>query len=229
MPKHISSLFFLILLISQAESQSNSYGLSLGSGLSYQRWQGGSGRNPLPTYHIDYYMDSESENGNIIYGILGYHLRGSRLIFTRFVDQFGNIYPGRNFDMRFYNACLEAGLRKAKTKKAWRFIYGLGVRGEYTLKHKLEIYQGYEDFIRRFNYGFTLSGSIETKLNKFIALGFDARISPDLSRQIYVPAAIPIYDPFTGTIGPGYEQSIRNLNIEFGIYIRLIQLIKYID
>lgn len=222
-------LFMILALKANLQAQSNGYGVRVGSGFSSQRWQGGSGRNPLLTYHADYYMDSESEKGNILYLALGYHLRGSSIYINRFVDQFGNVYSGSNFAMKFHNAVLELGAKKAKTVNNWRLIYGLGIRGEYTFKHKLEIYQGYEDFIRKFNYGFTLLGAAETRINKFAAFGIEARICPDASRQVYVPAAIPIYDPFTGCVQPRVEQSIRNLSVEVGVYIRLIQIIQYIE
>ena len=157
-------LFMILALKANLQAQSNGYGVRVGSGFSSQRWQGGSGRNPLLTYHADYYMDSESEKGNILYLALGYHLRGSSIYINRFVDQFGNVYSGSNFAMKFHNAVLELGAKKAKTVNNWRLIYGLGIRGEYTFKHKLEIYQGYEDFIRKFNYGFTLQKPVSINL-----------------------------------------------------------------
>ncbi|MEO6189286.1 MAG: hypothetical protein ABIO44_01930 [Saprospiraceae bacterium] len=223
----VSTLLILLSLVLGA--QSNGYGLRLGSGISTQKWQGGDQRSPLLTYHVDFFMDSESEGGNIFYGALGYHQRGSSVRFFRFVDQLGNVYPGGSFALRFHQVGLEIGIKKAKSIKYWKLAYGIGLRGEYTIKSDLELFQEYKDYVKKFNYGFTICGSAETKLNKFIALGFEIRASPDVSRQIYVPAAIPWYDPYTNSSRPGYEQSIRNLGFEASLYLRFIQLIQYIE
>ncbi|MEP7196684.1 MAG: hypothetical protein ABI851_09195 [Saprospiraceae bacterium] len=223
------TLFFLIVFSSVLFSQSNGYGIRFGSGISTQRWQGGSGRNPLTTYHADLILDSESGSGNVVYGALGYHLRGSSIRFNRFVDQFGNVYPGGSFAMKFHNIALEIGAKKKKSLQSWDLAYGLGLRAEVTAKAVLGIYTEYHDFINKFNYGFTVCGSAETKLNKYLRIGFEARVSPDISKQIHVPVGVPYYDPYTGTAQPGYEQSIKNLGLEASLYIRFLQIIQYIE
>ncbi len=224
----IFTLFLLFQLIS-AFSQANGYGIRAGYGLSFQKWQGGSGRDPLLAPHVDVFMDSESENGNILYGALGYHLRGSEVRFGRFVDLNGNVYSGGGYAMKFHQVGLELGLKKTKSAKKWKIGYGVGIRGEYTVKSKFEIFETYKSFVNKFNYGFTVCGSTEKKLNKFVSLGFEVRVSPDVSRQIFVQAGTLYYDPYTNSATPGPEQSIRNISLEAGLYIRFLQLIEYIE
>ncbi len=223
--------YFLITIISIQflAAQTTGYGLRLGMGISSQKWQGGGNRNPLITNHADFYMDSESEKGNIIYGALGYHLRGSSIIFGSFTDLNGNTQRGGSISMKFHQVGLELGAKRAKALDDWKILYGLGIRVEYNLKTQLQEYSDYSDFINKVTAGFTISAAAEKSLSKFLVTGIEARISPDMTRQIFVPQGTLIYDFYSRTLVPGQGQSVKNFGIELSFYIKFLQIVEYIE
>lgn len=220
---------FILFSTVNLVAQTTGYGIRGGVGLSSQRWQGGGQRDPLLTYHGDFILDSESESGNVYYLALGYHLRGSSLIFSRFVDQNGNTQPGGSFGMKFHNIGLEIGMKKAKKSDEWKFLYGAGIRVEYNAKTQIEVFPEYSEFIVKTTAGLTVHGSVEKNLNKFVVLGLEARVSPDVTRQIFVPPGTNYYDPITGGVRPGPGESIKNFGVEISLYLKLLQIVEYIE
>lgn len=222
----------LLLFVSrQVTAQKYGYTIKGGAGIASQRWQGGSGgRTPLRAYHADLGVDWESEGGNVIYGQLGYHQRGSGLRVLQFVDVNGNILPGGTFGMRFHNLALEAGMKKFFLKGQTKAYYGLGVRVEYTMDSEFEfLFLQYKDFVQKFNYGFSVRVGTEFKLGKLVMGGVEAQVAPDISRQIWVPSGIRVIDPRTNMVSNGTEQNVRNLCLELSVYLRFLQIIEYID
>ena len=228
MVKKVNLFLASFLILINLYGQANGYGVKAGPGLGLQRWSG-SDRAPLFVYHVDAFADSESESGNVLYGQLGYHLKGSALRINQFIDVNGNIYPGSTFGMHFHNAVLELGMKKFFRKGKLNAFYGLGLRGEYTVKTKFEFYQEYKDFVQRWNYGVSLRIGTEFFMSKFVRSGLEVHIAPDISRQIFVPQGVRYYDPRTNTTSPGVEQSVRNTVIELSFYLRFLQIIEYID
>jgi len=227
----IRMLFFLLLCFPWLLfSQKYGYTIKGGSGLATQRWQGGGGgRSPVLAHHGLIGADFESEGGNVIYGQLGYHLRGSGERVLRFYDIHGNDYPGGFFGMKFHNISLEAGMKKFFLKQQLKAYYGMGVRVEYTVKQQLQfLYMQYEPFVQKINYGFSVKVGTELELSKFTMGGLEINIAPDISRQIWV-RGVRFIDPRTNMISPQNEQSVRNLTIEISLYLRFLQIIEYID
>lgn len=225
-------LIFTSLCSHYLHSQKYGYSVKTGSGLASQRGIGGgsSGRSFIGAHHLDFGLDYESEGGNIIYGQLGYHRRGSGVRINQFFDIHGNVLAGGTFGMKFHNMVLEAGMKKFFLKGKQKAYYGLGLRCEYTLKSDHDFfYAQYKDFVQKWNYGFGVRVGTETQLSKFIALGIEANIAPDISRQVWVQQNVRIIDPRTNMITNGQEQNIRNLSLELTIYLRLLQIIEYID
>lgn len=208
-------------------AQATGFGIKAGPGLGFQRWNGGSKRDLLSIYHVDAFLDSESASGNIIYGQLGFHTRGSSSRIGPFEDVNGIYYPARRLKTVFSNVVLEIGAKKLVQTKRFETFYALGVRGEYTSKSKFEFYDELQDWVRKFNYGISIRMGAEWKWNKLTKYGIDLNIAPDISKQIYVPAGIRYYNPITKTTSPGYEQSVRNIAIELSFYIRFLQIIEY--
>ncbi|HRH99656.1 MAG TPA: hypothetical protein PK006_01275 [Saprospiraceae bacterium] len=224
-----SSLLILAFWFAQnGNAQTTGYSIKTGSGMGFQKWNFGK-RDPLLVYQGDIIIDSEGsgETKNSIYGSLGYHIRGGGLRINGFRDLNGNFFTGGNFGMRFYNACLEIGMKRFLNNNSFRPYYGMGARGEYTLKSKFDFQEGYKDFVRKFNYGISLRGGGEWQLKKLIALGFEVGVCPDISKQIFVPQGTKYLDYFTNTIQTSAGEAVRNLTIEFNIYIRFLHLIIY--
>lgn len=211
-------------------AQTSGFGLKLGPSLGFQKWGGGSQRDPLLKGHIAAFMDSESSDGkNIVYGQLGYHIKGGALKFSFFYDVNGNRYPGATYGMEFHNLSLELGLKRFLRLARWKPYYAFGLRGEYTMGTHFEVFQEMEEWTRRWNYGISLRLGSEFSLRKLILAGIELNIAPDLSKQVYVPASIRRLDPWTGQPLPGYEQSTVNTTIELSLYIRFLRLVVYED
>ena len=131
--------------------------------------------------------------------------------------------------MKFHNISLEAGMKKFFLKQQLKAYYGMGVRVEYTVKQQLQfLYQQYEPFVQKINYGFSVKVGTELELSKFTMGGLEINIAPDISRQIWV-RGVRFIDPRTNMISPQNEQSVRNLTIEISLYLRFLQIIEYID
>lgn len=229
------TLLSLIALISFSQpdnlkSQSNGFGFKLGPSLGYQKWGGGSQRDPLLRWHLDAFMDSESsDQKNVLYGQLGYHIKGGAIRYGFFFDQFGNRYPGGSYAMEFHNLVLELGIKRFIRIAKWKPFYAVGLRGEYTLKTKLEINPELEEWTRKWNYGVSLRLGSEFKLSELSNIGIELNIAPDLSKQIYIPASIRRLDPWTGQPTPGYEQSTVNTTLQLTMYMRFMRIIIYED
>jgi len=230
---HFHKLVLIVFFASGLVSlfgQANGFGLKLGPSMGFQSWGGGSKSDPLWKGHLAAFMDSESSNGkNIVYGQLGYHIRGGAVRFNAFYDLNGNRYAGGSFGMSFQNLALEIGMRRFLKLGKWKPFYGFGLRGEYTLGTKLEIYQELEEWTKKWNYGVSLRIGSEFQMSKLVKAGIELNIAPDLSNQVYIPATIRRIDPWTGQIYPGYEQATKNTSVELSFYLRFMQLIIYED
>lgn len=227
------SIAFWILILGSfldLNAQANGFGIKLGPSMGFQSWGGSSQSDPLWKYHIDLFMDSESTNEkNIIYGQLGYHVKGAAIRFSAFFDLNGNRYPGGSFGMEFQNISLEIGLKRFIKMGKWKPFYAFGLRGEYTAGTNFEVYPELEEWTKKWNYGISVRLGSEFKLSKLVRGGLELNIAPDLSNQVYVPASIRRIDPWTGTIYPGYEQKTKNTTIELSFYLRFMQIIIYED
>ncbi|MDQ3140766.1 MAG: hypothetical protein M3Q56_00810, partial [Bacteroidota bacterium] len=143
----IVSISMLLLNISYIFSQNNGFGFKSGMTTGFQNWNG-SQRDPLFAWHAAAYADSESSDGNTIYGQLGYHEKGGALRYNRFIDQFGNIYPGQTFEMKFNNLGIEVGFKRFLKVKKFQPYYAIGLRAEYTLSTKFEINEALREWVR---------------------------------------------------------------------------------
>jgi len=210
------------------EAQANGFGFKIGPSMGFQKW-GGNQRDPLLRFHAVAFVDSESSDSkNIVYAQLGYHIKGGGIRFNSYVDQNNIIYPGGTFGMEFHNLSLDLGLRRIiRNGDKWMPYYAIGLRGEYTVKTNLEIYEYLEEWTCKWNYGFSLKIGSEFKFNKLVHGGVELNIAPDLSKQIYVPASIRRINYYTNQPEPGYEQSTVNTTIELSFYLRFLQLIEY--
>lgn len=208
--------------------QANGFGIKIGPTMGLQKWGGGNQRDPLFRYHIALFADSESSDSkNVIYGQLGYHVKGGAVRVSYFYDINGNRYPGSTYAMEFHNLSLDLGLKRFIKKGKWAPYYAIGLRGEYTLKTELELYQELEEWTRRWNYGVSVKLGTEITFNRMVHGGFELNLAPDLSKQVYIPASIRRLNPWTNQPEPGYEQSTVNTSVELSFYLRFMQIIEY--
>lgn len=229
--RHFLPLIYMVFLAqfnSVVLAQSTGFGFKAGPSMGLQKWGGGNQLDPLWRWHVSAFMDSESSDGkNIIYGQLGYHVKGAAIRFNAIYDINGNRYPGSSFAMEFHNLAFELGMKRFIKMNRWKPYYAVGLRGEYTLGTKFEIYPELEEWTKKWNYGVSLRLGTEFAAKKLVHYGLELNIAPDLSKQVYVPAAIRRIDPWTGQVLPGYEQSTINTTIELSFYVRFKRIIIY--
>ena len=197
--------------------------------MGFQSWGGGSERDPLIRWHVAAFVDSESSDSkNVVYAQFGYHVKGGAVRINYFYDINGNRYPGASYGMEFHNLSLDLGLKRFISRgKKWLPYYALGLRGEYTVNTDFEINEHLQEWTCKWNYGFSVKIGSEYKFSKLLHGGIELNIAPDLSKQIYVPATIRRYNPWTNQPEPGYEQSTVNTTLELSFYLRFLQLIEY--
>ncbi|MBK8954529.1 MAG: hypothetical protein IPM34_03100 [Saprospiraceae bacterium] len=226
----ILALVLLISFQNDAFAQATGFGLKAGPSMGFQKWGGGNQLDPLWRWHVAAFLDSESSDGkNILYGHLGYHVKGAAIRFNAIYDINGNRYPGASFAMEFHNLSFELGMKRFLKMKRWKPFYAVGLRGEYTLSTKFEVYPELQEWTKKWNYGVSLRLGTEYAAKKLVHYGLELNIAPDLSKQVYVPAAIRRIDPWTGQVIPGYEQSTVNTTIELSFYVRFKRIIIYED
>jgi hypothetical protein len=225
----ILSLFLLFQGSAYLNAQANAYILKTGTTLGLQDWGGGS-RSPLMRYHGAFQYESiSSNNRNVVYAQLGYHVKGGGIRVFQFRDINNNLYKGGFFGNEFHNIALDIGMKQFLNEKKFRPFYAVGLRGEFTAKTKFELYGELKEWVRKFNYGISARVGAEYPIKKLINIGIELNVAPDLSKQVFVPAYIRRLDPWTGQPVPGYEQKIVNFSMELSIYIKFIQQIIYIE
>lgn len=233
MKKLLTSSLYIVLLglmVHDLSAQSYAFGLKLGPSAGYQLWDGRPRSNSLLfRYHAAAFIETHDDVSDAYSLFLqaGYHVRGSAVRFIGGVDQDGIFIPAMTSALQFENLSVVVGAKQKfdlDADKKW--FYTLGLRGDYTVNYALDLYTGYESGIRPFNYGINVGGGIEWAIQELVGLTAEFTISPDFSRQIYVPPS-RIPDPYTGRILP--EQNIRNATIELSFGVRFLRKIEYIE
>ena len=130
--------------------------------------------------------------------------------------------------MQFQNISLSAGGKKKFTVNNSLVYYSLAIRMDYNIDADLQIYSGFEEGINKFTYGIDLGGGFEFPFSEFVSGLIDFRVSPDLSKQIFIPPS-EWNNPYTGTQEVFREQSIKNLVFEVSLGLRFLHKITYID
>ena len=233
MPRYIPIVLFLMSFIPLLQAQETSpffemggtYALKGGLTLANQRWNNLE-RNTLPSYHValDFASAGEWRDGNkrSIFGLqLGYFRRGSA-IRVEFIDPNNpNNFFRRRLEYPFHNLSIMPYAKgQHLLNEQTAFHYGLGLRGEYTLAYRSPFID-FDRFVNRFNYGLWVGGGMQWALGQSpLGLIIELSVSPDLSRQIFVPPGIPIqYTDPSGSIQsfPSQEQRVFNLCFELSI------------
>ena len=230
--------FALFLTFSlSAQEEENNYDGGIGSGgtvwgfkggpsLATQMWNGFQ-RAPLFSYHGDVFIEvlgpwkdkkgTGSFKRSSFGAQLGYHRKGSSLRSVFYYTDGKQVKLPSNV---FHNISLTAfGKGAFKTSQNSNFFYGMGLRLDYTLTYSLIGY-GLEG-VNRPNYGIWLGAGHEWRLKDALGLFVELSISPDISKQIFVPPGYPTglyYSNGNPIMSQG--QKVNNLLMEISIGIK---------
>jgi hypothetical protein len=224
-------LVLLVFSASVVSAQSTAYTIKAGPTLGSQSWNNNLRQNStLFRWHAALNIETHENEVDqfAAFAQLGYHIKGSAIRFRGGIGIDGTVFGPRTTGMEFQNLSLLLGAKKKHVLGNDRWYYSLGVRGDYTLGYQLDVYAGFKDGVRRFNYGVTVGTGYQWNIQELVGLVLDLSVSPDFSRQIYIPPQF-FNNPFTGTREMWQEQNIRNTAIELSIGIRLLRKVEYID
>jgi len=217
--RHLCAILALFLLSFQVQGQYSIWSLRAGPSLGFQRWNGLGSTQPLLGFHGIVGIESfEPGKSSSFYGELGYHQRGSSKRVNGGQTVNGVNYDGFTIRNRFHNIALALGGRKSFGPDN-RFFYNVALRGEYTVKYDLSgYYEGFGDFVRRFNYGLDVGAGINFPMG--FHMGFvSIQLQPDLSRQIFsLRFSGQDYQGNTITFP---EQKVVNYTLELSIGMRI--------
>ncbi len=232
MIRFLISACCLLLVSGIAKGQSYAFGIKGGPSMCIQKWNGFGGREPLIRYHAIAFIESHNDETNsALFAHVGYHIRGSALRFYAYYDPISMRNIGaRSTDMEFKNISLAAGAKRRYDFGIGKAYYMLGLRGEYTLDTKLDGFlNAYEGLENKVLFGVLFGGGYELPLSHFISGIFEISVSPDFSKQIYLP---PQDTGFTDTNGNEIilrEQNVSNVSIEVSVGFRFLREITYYD
>jgi hypothetical protein len=205
------------------------FGIKGGPTVATQTWNGFQ-LNALFSYHTDLFAEVlgswKDKNGtgkfqrSSFVAQLGYHRKGSafRNVFVYGPNGGFVIVPSNEF----HNLSLTLmGKGAFKTNETSNVYYALGLRLDYTITYQL--LQQTTFGVNRFNYGVWLGGGYEWQLGKGPwAVFVEANISPDLSRQVFIPGGLPSqYRDANGNYLPTTEQKVVNLVFELSAGVKL--------
>ena len=235
MKQIIGLVIVMCMCLSDVQSQSYGFGIKGGPTIGLQQWNGFSGRDPLIRYHFAAFIESHRDDpGAVIFAQAGYHIKGSTLRTRAYFNPFSmqNV-QARSSNMQFKNASLLAGIKQKFQLNRFLGYYLLGIRGEYTISTEMEgflsIYQD-EELHNDFLVGLTAGGGIELPLGRFVSGLLELSVSPDISKQIFIPQQDTGYtDPISGQPIILRQQDVSNVAIEISLGLRFLHEITYID
>ncbi len=243
------AFFFLIFFIKTSNAQSYAFGIKGGLTAANQRFSSGGTYNNglLFNYHGALFIENAPDDPtSVLYAQIGYHSRGHARRYQKGVVanyQTNQLQVANGFTERFVfnNLSAQVGVKRRGVLNNENAYYAFGLRGEYTLKTNLPdgtnlpgifaLYYPTKDFVKKINYGFSLSGGYEFPFSDLIGGFAELSIHPDISKQYFQPPiTLNITDPFSGQpIGTIPEQSIRNLTFEITVGFRFLRKIVYVN
>jgi hypothetical protein len=211
------------------------YGLKGGLTVGTQRWNNFD-RQALFSYHGAFSLESAGEwrenKSRTLFGMqLGYHRRGSA-VRVQYADPSNpqNVirdvlpYPFHNLSL------VVSGKGQHLLSPTMLGQYNLGLRLDYTVAYS-NPFMDFDRFVNKFNYGLWLGGGLQWALGKApLNLLLEVNISPDISRQIYVPPGIPIqYVDWSGNVQrfPSQEQKVMNMCFEVSVGLIFVKKREY--
>jgi len=232
MKKYILILFVGILFCTNTEAQTGTtYGFKGGLTFGNQKWNNQE-REILPAYHGALTMETRDEEmGLSLFGDLGFHVKGSRIVFQKrtFQNQLGQLVelPRRSVRQPFNNLSVVVGAKKlGQLTDFINYYFGLGAHADYNLGY--DVYFGNSDFfdqyVNKFTYGGSVVGGFEYTLGDN-GMGFiEVSFHPDVSKQIDVPQGLTYINAITNEQGTLGKQEVRNtIVLEISIGYKFVQ------
>jgi hypothetical protein len=228
----MKNIWILFLLIGFNYSSLNAqggfaWGVKGGLTMGLQQWNSFE-REPLFRYHGAIYTESIDDANFSLFAELGYHIKGSALRFRSFTNNQGQRIPGRTEGNEFHNlSVILGGKQKKEFGLAGWWYYLVGIRGDYNLR--AEIFSGnFDQGINKFTYGVTVGGGIEFPLFEGVGGLLEIQLSPDFSKQIFIPSQT-FTDSSSGRTFTFREENVSNTVIEISFGIKFIREYEYVD
>ena len=243
----ILSIALLWVSINNLSAQSVAYSVKGGLTAANQRFDGGGTYNNslLFKYHGALSIENAPDDPtSVLFAQIGYHTRGHARRYQRgiyFNPQTQQLEETKGSTEKFVfnNLALIVGVKRRGVLNNERAYYAVGLRAEYTVKTNLSdlnnlpsiysLYYPTNDFVKKFNYGLTLSGGYEFPFSDLTGGFVELSIHPDISRQYFQPPIVVNATINGETIGTIPEQSIRNLTFELTIGFRFLRKVVYVD
>lgn len=242
----ILSIALLWVSINNLSAQSVAYSVKGGLTAANQRFDGGGTYNNslLFKYHGALSIENAPDDPtSVLFAQIGYHTRGHARRYQRGIIpnyQTGQLQEVSGFkeEFVFNNLALIVGVKRRGVLNTPNAYYAIGLRAEYTISNNLpgdnanfpsnySLYYPTKDFVKKFNYGLSLSGGYEFPFSELISGFIEFSVHPDVSRQYFQPAiTINSSNSPTNTIP---EQSIRNLTFELTLGFRFLRKVIYVD
>lgn len=222
----------LVAFLASAQSQTTlksgmAIGVKGGFSAASQYWNK-QAREYRFAWHSDLFFEKFGSKPTSFYMQLGYHQRGSALVFNGPSDWTNpnSTYTQRREPTSFNTLSLCLGAKVRKQIAPSIISYGmLGLRGDLLLHQDWGVYQyyNYAQYTNSFTYGFSFGGGFEFgKPDGKLAYILDFQVQPDISRQVLVP---PTYSPSNQSFNylpqPIRELSVTNLTFEVSLGIRI--------
>lgn len=223
-------LAITLIIAGPSLAQNMAFGIKGGPTLGTQKWNNSQGNDPLFAYHFMAFVETDDEGSNgSLFAETGYHVKGRAFRLRSTVNpNTGIAYDAQTLKLKFNNVSLLLGARNRFPVGNTTGFYSIALRGEYNVSHDLQLYRGYEDGIQKFVYGLSLGGGFDFPFSELVGGVLDFRVSPDISRQIFIPAS-RFNNPFTGTQETFREQSVKNIALEISLGIRFLRKVIYVD
>jgi hypothetical protein len=213
-------IFSLFICISGSLYSQSVYEFFGGPSIANQNING-QATQPLFGYHLGFGVEDISSLNYGLFARLGYHQRGSSVRF-RFNDPISGALSNQfTRSVVMHNIALSLGGKKygqLTSKSQW--YYFLAVRGEYTAATKFEIYENWEQDVRRWNAGASIGGGLTFPIGK-LGGALEFGVHPDFTNQIFSPPGI-VRIPEFNINQQVQEQRIRNLTFELSLFVRLL-------
>jgi hypothetical protein len=249
MRKCIAFFTLFALWLHPATAQSTAYVLQGGLTMGTQRWDNNFSREPLFAWHGALAIESvnNEDDNSAFFAQFGYHIKGSATRF-RFLN-INNGLPGGVFTERFEfrNLSMTLGAKQkfalANSDNA-RYYYFGGLRTDYTLSTNIDelasrssfpgLYP-FVGFMNRWMFGLTIGGGLEWQIRELLGLELKFSVCPDLTLQYNQPPINNVIVPGGGGLGGAGQtinieaRRIRNTALEFGVGLRLLRKVEYVD